>query len=63
MEDNTQERKDGPTPHGGVYSIAYFLDAENKPVPKERAVRMEIHEFDEEGNSIHRTYGEIRPAP
>jgi hypothetical protein len=55
--DLTQERHNGPTPNGGVYSIGYFSDADYKPVPKELAVYVEIHEFNEDGQCIYRTYG------
>jgi hypothetical protein len=55
----TRERRDGPTPNGGVYSIAYYMDASGNPVPKSRATQMKIEEYDRKGNSIHRTYGSI----
>jgi hypothetical protein len=51
------ERIDGKTPAGGVASVAYFLDAGGKPCPKGRAVSIEIHELDEGGEPITRTYG------
>lgn len=54
----TQQRDDGPTPNGGVYSIAYFSDSEGNPTTKENATRMEIVEFDEDGNGFFRTYME-----
>lgn len=57
-EDETQERIDEPTPNGGMYSIAYFSDAEGNPTTKENATRMEIVEFDRDGKQIHRTYME-----
>jgi hypothetical protein len=52
----TQERIDGPTPNGGVYSIAYFSDDDGKPTSKQKATRMEIVEFDGNGNEVFRTY-------
>lgn len=58
IEPVTHERREGPTPNGGVYSIAYFSKGEDEwiPCPKEEATRMEIHEFDENDNSFFRTY-------
>lgn len=53
---NTFERREGKTPNGGVYSIAYFFDEEKKPCPKEDAWFIEIHEYDVNDNIIHRTY-------
>lgn len=42
----TEERRDGPTPNGGVYSIAFFRDKAWNPVAKEEATQVEICEFD-----------------
>jgi hypothetical protein len=56
MAADTEERVDGPTPNGGTYSIAYFRDADGNPCPKERSESMEICEFDEKDECIHRTY-------
>ena len=44
------------TPNGGVFSVAFFTDADGVPVSKDEAVNVEIHECDENGNSINRTY-------
>lgn len=57
----TEERRDGSTPHGGAYSIARFSDYRGQPVPKAKAVWVEILEFDRAGNCIFRTYGELKP--
>jgi hypothetical protein len=54
--DPTQERIEGPTPNGGRYSIAYFFDAARKSVPKDRATGMEVVEFNDKDDAIHRTY-------
>ena len=59
--DPTSERHDGPTPNGGVYSIAHFLK-DGKPVPKADATAMEIIEFDADGRQVHRTYL-TKPSP
>jgi hypothetical protein len=53
------ERRPGPTPNGGVYSIAYFRDEAGNPVSKDKAVLIEIWEFDQTGEGIYRTYGHI----
>jgi len=48
----------GNTPNGGVFSVAFFTDASGEPVSKDEAMHIEIHECDENGNSIYRTYME-----
>jgi hypothetical protein len=53
--DETQRRTEGPTPNGGEYAIAYFLDKQHRPCTEERAKYIEIHEF-KGGQSIHRTW-------
>ncbi|MCC2672370.1 MAG: hypothetical protein K0Q72_4842 [Armatimonadetes bacterium] len=55
-------RSDRPTPNGGAYSIAYFTDEDGNPAPKSQASRVEIHEMDANGESIFRTYGNLRPG-
>jgi hypothetical protein len=50
------EEKSGPTPNGGVKSIAYFLDADRKPTDKTKAVFIEIYEYDEHGTEVFRTH-------
>lgn len=57
--DLTQERINKPTPNGGAYSIAYFLDKKRNPVHKELAEYVEILEFDETGKCIRVTSGYI----
>lgn len=54
------EHRPGPTPNGGVRSVAYFQDAAGNPCPKADAVAMEIVEFDADGQAIHRTYMDRR---
>jgi len=56
----TSQRIDGPTPHGGVASVANFMDADGRPADKSKAVKVEILELDAAGNSIHRTYADLR---
>jgi hypothetical protein len=53
------EKRDGPTPNGGVRSEAHYQDDAGAPAPKSKAVRVTILEFDAAGNVVWRTYGEI----
>jgi hypothetical protein len=57
----TEERINGATPKGGVYSIAYFQDDAGQPVAKEDATAIEIIEFDENDRQIWRTYMRNKP--
>ncbi len=41
MTGETFERIDGPTPNGGAYVVANFLDADGKPTTKAKAKRAE----------------------
>ena len=59
MDDMSFERVEGPTPDGYAYSIAFFRDTNNRPVPKSRAVNIEIVEYDENDEAMKRTYGAI----
>lgn len=59
----TSERHDGPTPNGGVYSIAYFRGPDGAPTSKGLAVAMEIQEFDAQDRMIRRTYFGPRSQP
>lgn len=61
-DDGTFERRNKPTPHGGAYSVAYYLDGNGNPTPKSKAVKVTIEEYDKKGNSIWRTYGTIGKA-
>jgi hypothetical protein len=51
------ERRRGPTPNGGVESVAFFLDDEDKPIEKAQATRMRILELNDAGEAIFSTYG------
>lgn len=53
------ERKDGKTPNGGDYSVAYYLDAKGSPVDKKKAKQMRIIEYTKDGKAIYSTYGEL----
>lgn len=53
----TFKKIDGPTPNGGAYAVIYFKDKNGRPCSEKDSVSFEISEFDEQGNSIFRTYG------
>ena len=57
----TSEEHEGPTPNGGVKSVAYYQDAEGKPCDRAVATNMLIVEYDKDGNAIQRTYGTCKP--
>ena len=58
------ERVEGPTPHGGAYAIATFLNDKNEAVTKALATRINIVEYDAGGQEIFRTYSDMRsPGP
>lgn len=59
MAEKTEEHRTGATPHGGVRSVIYYLDANNEPCTKERAVTVEIIEIDAHGKEIFRHYGRV----
>ena len=53
------ERKNGKTPRGGAYSIAYYLDNSGNPVDKKKAKRVRIVEYSKSGKRLGTTYGSI----
>jgi len=57
----TSERREGPTPNGGAYSITYYRDARGVPTTRDRARSVEIIEYDVEGEAIHSTIGYLNP--
>jgi hypothetical protein len=61
MPTASSERRDGPTPAGGAYSVANFRDTEGNPCPKSEARQVEIIEYRPDGTEIQRTYGTISP--
>lgn len=61
MADPTTQRIEGPTPGGGAYAVAAYRDAAGDPAPKSRATRVEITEFDADGQAVARTYGTLSP--
>lgn len=48
----------GPTPNGGAYAIARYLDADG-PADKGDATTVEIGEYDDDGNVVHTTDGTV----
>jgi hypothetical protein len=61
-DDPVTERRDGPTPNGGVASVIHYRAADGDPCPRSRAVAAEVHELDASGDSIARTYAELGRA-
>ncbi len=54
--------RNGPTPLGGVRSVAYLFDADGNPTDDpDRARSGEIHEFAAEGDLLGRTYFQLSP--
>jgi hypothetical protein len=56
------ERRAGPTPNGGVESVAYYLDAGGQPAEKADAARVRIVEYDAEGRVVFTTHLEVAGA-
>lgn len=56
---NCQVRIDGKTPSGGVYSIAYYFDADGFPTCKENASIVHVVEYDKNDRRITETYGTL----
>ena len=54
-----QVLREGPTPAGGAYSIASYLDANGQPVVKGDAASVEIVEFDDAGGAIAHTSAQL----
>lgn len=52
------ERINGPTPHGGVYAVAFF-SRDGIPVAKSEATAVEIVEYDAQDGEVFRTYGKL----
>jgi hypothetical protein len=55
------ERVEGETPHGGAYAVLFYSDDRGRSVPKERATRVAITEYDSTDRLIFETFGTIRP--
>lgn len=59
-DQETQQRIDGATPNGGVYSVAYWQDKDGQPINKREAVKAEIVEYDSNDQSVFRTYADLK---
>lgn len=58
----TAERIDGPTPAGGDYSIAVWVDLSTmNAVDRDKADGVVITEYDSDGTQINETVGSIPP--
>lgn len=51
------EKKEGATPNGGDYSVAYYYDKDGNPCLKEQANAVNIIEYSNSGERINETYG------
>ncbi len=51
----------GATPHGGVRAVFYFRNDAGDQVSKQEAEHVEIHEFDEHGETVAILYGMVDP--
>lgn len=48
------------TPHGGAAHVFYYFDSAGEALPtSEGAAACEVHELDDEGRSIWRTYASL----
>lgn len=50
------EKRIGPTPNGGDYSILTWLDEHGRPAEREKAVEGRISEYKDDGTLVHTTY-------
>jgi hypothetical protein len=57
----TSERTDGPTPAGGAYSVAVYLDDDGREVEPSAATRVLVTEYDADGGWLAETIGEAEP--
>ncbi|MEL6136039.1 MAG: hypothetical protein AAFR42_01310 [Cyanobacteria bacterium J06628_6] len=55
MTTHHQTYMQGPTAHGGDYSIIFWQDQRGKPAPQSRAARVIIVEYLQNGREICRT--------
>ena len=54
---------EGPTPAGGAYAIAVFMDDHGRAVDKEQATRVGVTEYTAEGERIQETWAYLCPEP
>ena len=55
----TSERRDGPTPAGGAYSEAVYMDDHGELCEKEVATQVWITEYDADGKWLGETVGNL----
>jgi hypothetical protein len=55
-DDPSRESRTGPTPNGGVRSVAYYFDGARRRTTKDRATSVEIVEYDARDRVVGRTY-------
>lgn len=60
--DASPRRIAGPTPAGGAYAVAIYLDAAGRPCGEGEATSAEVLEFSGSGECLARTYLE-KPRP
>ena len=59
--DPSTERRDGPTPAGGSYSVIVYLREGRRVVPRSEATGAVIREFDADGVRLAETWGSVTP--
>lgn len=60
----TQQRVDGPTPHGGDYALLTFFDQERKVLPSKRgAMYVDVEEWTSSGRRLAKTYMTVGNPP
>ncbi len=59
LTNKTTEEREGPTPNGGVRSVAAWRDSDGNPCPKAEAKAVEITEYAEDGEVVSRIYARI----
>jgi YD repeat-containing protein len=52
-------RTQGPTPNGGAYAVASFMDADGNPVEQADATQLVIVEYDSADRMLAETVGTV----
>jgi len=55
------ERVEGPTPAGGAYAVAVFMDEDGAEVGKAEATRVKVVEYDSSGARLAETHAVLSP--
>lgn len=58
----TSERRDGPTPNGGAYSVAVWMNDRGELVAKDAATQVYITEYAADGTWLAETIGRLDAA-